>query len=852
MEKQKFGILTLVFFLAGFIAQAQFRSAGEAAELARSFLHSTSGSALKAPSSVSTLKAVKPFRLNPVENTLSDWYFHVFNVGNQNGFIIVSAHERAKTILGYSDKGYFDSDNMPENLREWLGVYAAEITQLENLPVNENNAFEKINKSENDTDEFTTSVAPLLKSIKWNQNSPYNLLCPIIDSTNNTRAAVGCGATALAQVMKYYNWPPAGTGSNSYTTTTLKIPLSVNFAATQYDWANMTGLYNAASTEVQKNAVATLMYHCAVAVNMDFNRTSSSFTTDIARALFKYFGYDSNAQIYIRNYYTRSEWESRLKSEINAGRPVLYNGQASDGGHIFVCDGYDANGFYHINWGWGGISDGYFELSALNPNELGIGGGNAGGYNTDQYIITGIQKPSSSSVPAYLIYTNLPLSSSVSQTSRSGSFNITMQKVYNYGVNTITGSMGLGLYNGNTLVQVLTTGNITLNSFYGWKSYSFNNLTIPAGVANGNYKIHIIYKPNTTTDWTIARGKVGTPNYLDLKVETTAINITVPSGGYPSLLLQSLETTGNLYSGKTGRFKARITNTGSEYNSRIAVFVEKSDNNIVRDTITTDPVNIAAGETREVEFSGILSVDEGLYKVGLLYDVTNNTDNQANLVLLGNVIEVQIKPVPSIEPKLTLNSTISFPDPQNIFMSNATLTANITNLGGYFEEKLIAFIFPATSGSSLTYIGYQTGILDANETKTINFSGSVALDAGNYRIGVYYWNPNSTASSKWTRIAPNESSLINFTLKEDLTDVGFNNIYPDPLFPNPATDYIYLKAEKKVDYVSVFDITGKLLKRITPSNIGFISLNISDLNNGAYLLYVQSSEKSTVHKFLKK
>lgn len=830
------------------------RSVQEAAGIAQNFMIKAQFAGQKVPSSQTPLSAVSPFQIqiNKTEKAISDKYFHVFNAGDNRGFVIVSANNRAKTILGYSSDGYFDAQNLPENLHQWLSVYAGEIESLENLPETSLIPSTKVLQNNSENSVFAASVLPLLKNIKWNQNSPYNLLCPIIDSTNNTRAAVGCGATALAMVMKYYNWPLNGTGSNSYTTETLKIPLNVDFSKTQYDWANMAGIYNASSTEVQKNAVATLMYHAAVAVNMDFNKSSSSYTTDIARALFKYFGYDEDLQVYIRNYYNNSEWENMIKTELNNNRPVLYNGQADDGGHIFVCDGYDSNGLYHINWGWGGISDGYFELSALNPSELGIGGGNAGGYNSNQYMITGIQKPSPTSVPTYLVYTNTLLQSSAAQVGRSENFGITTQRTYNYGINTLTGSFGVGLFNGNNLIQVLNSGNISLKSFYGWSTYTFNSLSIPTSVVAGSYRIYLIYKESSASNWSIVRGKTGTPNYLNVTVETSQIKFSVPTDVYPQLTLNTAEITGNLYQNKTGRFKLSITNNGGEYNSTITLKLQSASNQEISQTVSSDPVNIPTGVTKDVYLNGAVTLQPGVYQLVVMYDTSNNVTDPATLMQLGNAVNAEVLTEPTEMPVLTLNKQISFPDPQNIFMSNATLSATITNSGGYYEDKLIAFIFPSTPGYSLTYIGYQTGILDRNETRTINFTGSIALAAGDYRIAVYYYDAKSTASSKWVRIQPSDNSIIPFSLKEDLTSIDYSIAYPDTLFPNPATDFIYLKSEQKPSELKIMDIYGKTIRTVTPSQTGLISENISDLHSGAYLLQVIYNDGIQIHKFIKK
>ena len=188
--------------------------------------------------------------------------------------------------------------------------------------------------------------------IKWNQDSPYNNLCPIINISTSKRAVTGCVATGMAQVMKYYQWPVTGTGSNSYTTSTKHIPLSLNFSQTTFDWANMTETYNGSSSAAQKNAVATLMYNCGVSVNMDYAESSGAASTASAKALVNKFGYNPNIQHIDRRYYTRDEWKSIIKDELSAARPVLYGGDDGTSGHFFVCDGYDNNDFFHFNWGW--------------------------------------------------------------------------------------------------------------------------------------------------------------------------------------------------------------------------------------------------------------------------------------------------------------------------------------------------------------------------------------------------------------------------------------------------------------------------------------------------------------------
>ena len=847
--------LTFLFLTNG---NAKTRNLDDAKNLAMKFLSQSSGKISKMPFNIQSLKPVNSFSLTyNSESENSDLFFHIFNIGDNNGFVIVSANDKAKTILGYSDSGTFDINNISDSFKGWLEVYKNEIEFLNKQPDN-TFVLQSITTENTDANNtvFATSISPLLRKTKWNQGTPYNNLCPIIDSINNSRAVTGCGATAMAQVMKYYNWPVKGTGSNTYTTKTLKIPLSVNFTTTQYDWTNMSDTYNSTSTDIQKTAVATLMYHCGVAANMDFNKSSSSFTTDIAKSLIKYFGYDQNLQVYIRDHYTRSEWEGYLKTELNAARPVLYNGQASDEGHIFVCDGYDSNGLYHFNWGWGGTSDGYFELTALNPTELGIGGGNAGGYNSQQYMIKGIRKPSTTSTPVYIIHTDHIISSSVDSTGRSSAFNINTLSIFNRGINTFTGNIGVGLYNGNTLIQTLkffTTTN--LMSFYGWtgdKKQTFNSVTISNTVENGNYKLYLIYKPSTEANWTIMRGKIGTANYLNVTVASNYIKIKAPTDALPKLTLNSLNKTGNLYQNKTGRFIAKINNSGNEYNSKIAIYLQSVDNIGVNQFVTTDPENISAAETKEMSFNGLITLPPGQYDLSLMYDANNNPANTITWTQLGNKLSVEILTEPTGIPTLSLVNSIAFPEPDKVFKSNATINATIKNTGGYFENTLTAFIFPKTSGSSLGYIGRQTNIIDQNETKTISFTGEISLDPNDYRIGIYYWDLNNPNSNKWTRMTPNDYSLIPFNLKEDITSNETPNYEEGVLFPNPAKNQINLKLQKNVTQITIFDVCGKEIRNILPENPGLNTIDISDLPNGIYIISSQSDKDNKISRFIKK
>ena len=221
---------------------------------------------------------------------------------------------------------------------------------------------------------------------------------------------------------------------------------------------------------------------------MMYGEYSSASSLNMAKALIGYFNYDSNIQSYYRDYYSKPEWEGLIKAELNAGRPVFYAGYSKDTGHQFVCDGYDNNGLFHFNWGWSGSSDGYFELSVLNPSSLGIGGGTSGGFNYDQLIVIGVQKPNASStVHPYQLYLYSPFNNIPASIDRTSAFTLPI-RITNLGINTFNGKVGLALYNDNGFVKLLSSRSSSLDTYSGYYNPSYaTNITVPSDVVNGNY-----------------------------------------------------------------------------------------------------------------------------------------------------------------------------------------------------------------------------------------------------------------------------------------------------------------------------------------------------------------------------
>ena len=331
------------------------------------------------------------------EITLSQESYYVFPNANSKGFTIVSGDDRLPEIVGYSSQGSYDENNLPEGFISFMEAYQNLYNKvnLDDAEALKNLAEIKAWRNKKNASAASTSaVAPLLGNIEWDQTSPYNNMCPRYDSVHV--AATGCVATAMAQVMAYYKYPKQLKADiPGYVNRWNGIPMEIPTITREegiYDWDNMLPKYNkeANATQQQKDAVAKLMYHCGAAVQMNYGPESAAAVS--ATKLSKYFGYDADLMMDLsRSSFTLDKWMQIIDTELAAGRPVLYGGQASDGGHQFICDGIDGEGLYHINWGWSGSQNGYFDLSLLNPEKGGTGSGNSTeGYNRSCSITIGI------------------------------------------------------------------------------------------------------------------------------------------------------------------------------------------------------------------------------------------------------------------------------------------------------------------------------------------------------------------------------------------------------------------------------------------------------------------------------
>lgn len=316
---------------------------------------------------------------------------YVFNTG-ESGYVVAAADDCAYAILAYCHDGTFDPATAPENMMAWLERYAGEIARYSAAQPEVKAARAPANMDY--TNPTAAPIAPLLGNIAWGQELPYNRLLPVTLSPSG-RCATGCAATAIAQIMRYYRFPERGKHSYTYHYTDdfgRRVENTTNFAEHVYDWDKMPERTADYVTDEQKNAVAQLMSDVGASMNMQYGQVSGNYVEDVLPGMMRYFGYDRSAKLHFLAFYdTWDAWNARVIEELQAGRPVfLSGGDNSSSGHAFVCDGYDGNGLFHINWGWDGKSNNYFRMTALTPSDPGVGGASTG-YSAHLAMICGLQ-----------------------------------------------------------------------------------------------------------------------------------------------------------------------------------------------------------------------------------------------------------------------------------------------------------------------------------------------------------------------------------------------------------------------------------------------------------------------------
>lgn len=636
---------------------------------------------------------------------------YVFNRSADNGFIVVSADDVVTPILGYAYSGTFDVCDMPDNLRAWLEEYTAQIAWASTMTPNTSRAATTGRPSR-------TSISPMCKTF-WNQSSPFNDLCPVYEGK---RCVSGCVATAMTQAMKYHNYPDKGSSSHSYTTDSLKLSLSFDYSNTTFEWDKMLSSYTSDSSSEEKKAVATLTYAAGVAVNMNYRPNESSAQSFLAgKALIEYFNYDKGLSYHKRNWYGLYEWEDLVYESLSTCGPVLISGGNSSGAHEFVCDGYDKDGYFHINWGWSGISDGYFLLTALDPISQGIGGSN-GGYNFYQDAVIGIRPPVADSkyVETISALSDLGGEGSYAKVRVTGSF-------ANQSYTTLSNlSFGLEI---NGKVYETSYSYASLLSTYNVKYF---DVSLP-NLSAGTYKAYPVFK-TANNSWQRIKTLVSSDGWLELSVDSSGY-VSVVQQAAPTISISDLQLDSHMIPGSIYSISANIANNGNkEYVNSIYPILVNSNNETIE--LTQYLLDLPAGESSTITIRATLRKDIALGSYTLSFAEKSDKIFKPIGIGIPVTVEEYIAPALSVSALSIENSDAVDPD-------NITVHTTISNQGGYFFGQLYLVIYPYIPGTTVPYAGdfYSPFIeIPANTiNKNITFSGSFPkAEAGKTYFVVIY------------------------------------------------------------------------------------------------------------------
>lgn len=460
------------------------------------------------------LQSVKRAKvLNKQQSTTSSRGYYVFPHDGNCGYTIVSGDDRMPEIVGYSTTDTYSEENMPDGMKHLMQAYEAMATALANGDAKAERCLAEKEALAADSTYRQPRVAPLLADVAWGQSEPYNNLCPMYDGQRRT--VTGCVATAMAQLMMYYKYPQTlKSDIPAYQTSSYQLNMPLVSAGERYDWDNMLPQYSgSAYTAAQANAVAKLMYHCGLSAKADHGPSTGAWCTPYV--LVKYWGYDPDVIKHLyREKFSLREWTAILDAELQASRPVYYTGcSTTSGGHAFLCDGADGNGLYHINWGWSGWNNGYFDITVLNSDYSGAESATApaDGYNYTCKMIVGIM-PDNGVADAPLIVTPLLTADenewvgcdllTTERADANGTFRLSIAAEFgNYEKTAFDGYAGVGLKDESGIYLPLSTSKIYLGGMGEYGSYYSEPLRfkIDYSFPEGRTRIYQIYSTDGET-----------------------------------------------------------------------------------------------------------------------------------------------------------------------------------------------------------------------------------------------------------------------------------------------------------------------------------------------------------------
>lgn len=578
----------------------------------------------------------KGLRHAPVRGEQAALPYYVFNVESDGGFVIAAGDDRVPAVLGYSLTGHFDSDEIPENMRSWLAECASQIATLNDAP------------TPMETESAARPAINSLVSSDWGQRSPFNLLCP---KDGDDYCVTGCVATAMAQIMNYHQWPlQVSQGIPAYTSETRHYNIPA-LGDASFDWPHIKDSYASVYSDEEATAVATLMRYCGQAARMDYSPQGSGANI-LPAPWTRYFDYSQSVRLAPRQLYSVAEWDALIYHELSEGRPVLYGGASEYGGHAFVCDGYDGDGLFHINWGWNGYCDGYFVLSILNPYQQGTEADlTADAFAYQQRAVIGIRPNDHEVTATVLLARELTADQTAYQrVSTQEDFPPLRlsSKLYNFHRD-FTGYFGYAIYgDGGLVAQSMSgkAGTLPFNYVMGHDA----DVVVDASIPNGVYTIFPVYAESARPD-DIMRGEGD-----QLRITIVGNKLTVGDDVTVDdvVTVKSMEIEGQKIVSRPLMVQMEVTNNGLNENNEFVVSLGDVTTHVsasipsgqtatVRFPITPDKAGDHVLVVRyhdEVIWSMVVSVEElASYQLGGTIEIVNKLDGQHTDCVEGTTIE---------------------------------------------------------------------------------------------------------------------------------------------------------------------------------------------------------------------
>ncbi len=777
---------------------------------------------------------------------------YVFDI-SENGFVIVAGDDVANAILGYSSQASWQDTDQPYAFQKWIEGYKKQISfAISNgLSASEEASLSWDMLLNNRFPKPERAVNPLLTTT-WDQSPYYNAQCP-------GGSVTGCVATAMAQVMKYWNYPAQGTGMHSYNHQTYGT-LSANFGATTYNWSAMPN--NVTSSN---SAVATLMYHCGVSVNMDYSpEVSGAWVVEdddpncSESALKNYFGYSTSLHGEKRdNNYTTAQWVGMIKGELDAGRPVLYAGFGSGGGHAFVCDGYNNSNFFHFNWGWSGYYDGYFAIDALNPGGTGTGGG-SGGYNSGHQALIGVVPASGggSNDDNLVLYASVSVSPNPINIGQG--FAVTTD-IANIGTTSFSGDFGALVFDNNynpvDFVQILQ--GYTMEP----QTHFTNGLTFSttgmSSLLPGNYFVGILYRPNGS-DW----NTVGNGDYMNLvPMSVTNSNPIELYSGFVISTGQSITQNQNF------RVDVDVANYGtSTFTGTLDLSLYNLDGSFAQTIDAINNVTMEGGFYYNVWFetSGI-SLSPGTYYLALLHKWTGGDWEITGSTNYENPIQVVVREAALQEDVYEPNNHTTSARLLPLTWQNNTSSASTPGSNNHIGTDYDCYKIQLQNGYSYTincrvHDSYNSGN-GQQYTNDVLWSYNLGLAWVGTFDDVMPGNiVLQNGGDVYFLVAPyflGETGTYLLDMQISRAPLGTSDLKENQLsvYPNPATDIVRIRNEEQLplESIRIFDASGAMITNplVSKTIQTAPQINIGQLPDGVYTIELQGPQVKEIYQIIK-